>query len=1208
MGGAIREYFLHGEEMYELRRSQFKIIADRVKIVVPELLLSYKQRLDLWIEQYKGAHMVTTDTVSREACERIYSIFGVQTEDSYLCSVGLRCTEKFKPDKDNTEKIKIKGSAGKLCARERFPVPQSGNINSYMTGPPEHKEQVISFKDEQPGFTTMLDSLPDATSHITHKGDASLQAFFARPLKIQEYQWAIGASLYEEFNPWSDVFSNARVINRMANYKLLKAKICVKMLINGNGFYYGRAIASYTPLPTYEEFIPVRALIAQDLIRMTQRPHIYLDPSASQGGTLCMPSVWFANAMDVTTNDIEAQGVVTLRMLNPLKHANGATAPIIISVFAWLEDVELSVPTSVNPLSIVPQSSDEYGDRPASSIASAISKAAGRMENIPSIGPYMRSTAMVAGVAADVAKHFGYSRPVETDPPKGMKPQFCGVLANTNVPDTSNKLSMDVKQELTIDPRVVGLADKDELNIKHLAMKESFLTTFTWATENDPEDRLFNALVSPIQYQTALVADLEVHLTPMAFAAIPFKYWRGSLNYRFQFAASAYHKGRIRIVYEPTSIQSSEYNVVYSHIVDLSVEQDFTMRIGWGSKWPFLETQILEPTGTLPWNFATEVISNPRFHNGNISVYVLNSLTTPNSVVDNNISVNVFVSASDDFEVAVPNGAHNAFSFFPQSGPEPEATYDPYLFNGTNLLGGVAFPFEGGDITNRYPINHVFTDPVHYFPVLRGAGFATIIGFDDDSVMNYIELPIYSTGSPSDWPIEPTLTMEIAALRTTEFQIVTYTITSDMVFSDGTSLSLGSIEHDMGTSPEDLITIMYDRDDFTMPEGWCKLVLHFERESPGGWSAVVKDVGFLAPSTMVISQQEFNDTPVNAWRVGFNLNLRGQLVTDPNNITWPDAPSGPLLLKSYNECYSSWEGGIYERNYSMCLFAWILQGTGDDRTLFTDDAVDPPAPANCWWLDANIVTQSSDEDHTTESSKPEQDVLEQSLARTNIYATDDIYSVVFGEVITSFRQLLKRYEYHSPVAITGVALYNFRVTQNQFPSYRNRIGVRPCNTTLVNWLTPAYTTRRGGMRWNLIPDSALAPPLLRAYNDFLASEYQVVSDSSDIRTATGVTLARAYMLRRQTVASGEYTTTRDNPVLEIEVPFYTNRRFYTAKSSNMDTDTTVCPLYFSYGAFVNSAANTWFGWNTYVAAAEDFSLSLFTGCPPCYRVGINQPT
>lgn len=69
--------------------------------------------------------------------------------------------------------------------------------------------------------------------------------------------------------------------------------------------------------------------------------------------------------------------------------------------------------------------------------------------------------------------------------------------------------------------------------------------------------------------------------------------------------------------------------------------------------------------------------------NGVIGVYIVNELTTPNSVATNDIEVNVFVSMGDDFEVAVPDDHIQRMVFKPQSGkvdemvPEAFGTDEP---------------------------------------------------------------------------------------------------------------------------------------------------------------------------------------------------------------------------------------------------------------------------------------------------------------------------------------------------------------------------------------------------------------------------------------------------------------------------------------------------------------------------------------------------
>jgi hypothetical protein len=69
---------------------------------------------------------------------------------------------------------------------------------------------------------------------------------------------------------------------------------------------------------------------------------------------------------------------------------------------------------------------------------------------------------------------------------------------------------------------------------------------------------------------------------------------------------------------------------------------------------------------------TTPYISNPSPIRGNgvVGVYVVNELTTPNSTVNNDIEVNVFVSMGDDFEVFVPDDHFQYFVAKPQSGME----------------------------------------------------------------------------------------------------------------------------------------------------------------------------------------------------------------------------------------------------------------------------------------------------------------------------------------------------------------------------------------------------------------------------------------------------------------------------------------------------------------------------------------------------------
>jgi hypothetical protein len=61
-----------------------------------------------------------------------------------------------------------------------------------------------------------------------------------------------------------------------------------------------------------------------------------------------------------------------------------------------------------------------------------------------------------------------------------MIPSIYPNIANSNVHDTAMKLTLDVKQENTVDTRVLGLAGEDEMTISSIAKRQSYLTQFGW--------------------------------------------------------------------------------------------------------------------------------------------------------------------------------------------------------------------------------------------------------------------------------------------------------------------------------------------------------------------------------------------------------------------------------------------------------------------------------------------------------------------------------------------------------------------------------------------------------------------------------------------------------------------------------------------------------------------------------------------------------
>lgn len=533
--------------------------------------------------------------------------------------------------------------------------PQSAEVE-ISTPSPMAKSQNVMFADAHPGYMQETSGSIDHIRDAALNSDATLDEFFSRPLNIQTLEWGVNSTAFAKFNPWKEYFENKRVINRISNYKLLRAKLHLKFTINGNGFHYGRAIASYNPLPEDDTMTIDRAFLDADLVAASQRPHVYLDPTNSQGGEMKLPFFTYYNVLDIVSQDWRNMGEIVIHSMQALKHANGATDTVTINVFAWAEDVKFAVPTQFEPASIGPQS-DEYGKKPVSRIAGAVANAASYLTEIPMIGPFARATEIGARATGAIATLFGFSSPVDLEPAQ-YRPLTVTNMSTTNQTNTSNKLTVDCKQELTLDSRTVGLDGSDELTIKSIASRESWMANFPWTVGTASETLIWNHVVDPCVH---FVQGNEIHMPATCFAATPFKYWRGTLKYRFQFVCSKYHKGRVKIVYDPTGTPSvdAEYNTAYTTVVDISDNADFEIEVGWGQRTTYREHFLPGQTNqNQMWRTDRLIGTTPNVMkegNGTLAVYVVNELTVPNTTVNNDIEVNVFITAGDDFEVAVPD-------------------------------------------------------------------------------------------------------------------------------------------------------------------------------------------------------------------------------------------------------------------------------------------------------------------------------------------------------------------------------------------------------------------------------------------------------------------------------------------------------------------------------------------------------------------------
>jgi len=561
--------------------------------------------------------------------------------------------------------------------------------------PRESAEQNVHFVDGDTPWSYDITANPDETTKLAGFSDAQLGDFLSRPVKIKEYQWTPGVALsVTRFNPWTEFFNNADVLDKINRYRNLRCNLRLKVLVNGNSFYYGRALLSYNPYIANDQVTVNRAFIAQDLIQASQKPHLLLDPTTSQGGEMLLPFLWPENYLDITVAGWDDNmGEIDIHDFDVLQHANGGTDPITVSVFCWAENLTLAVPTTNQaqgavedaeldelgfPLSYHEQagkskkrstmkannqsSNDEFTkDGLISKPASAIAKAADALSMIPVLSPYAKATSMVSTRIGDIAKLFGYSRPQVLEDARPYVPRYVGNLANSDAPEPLVKLSLDSKNELSIDTRVMGLGGEDELTINSICQRWSYWRQFDWPEVATADTMLTSMIVAPIYGDTVVAAPVtEIHSTALAYGATPFEAWQGTIKFRFNVVCSEYHRGRLRIVYNPVTSPAGAipFNQTYSTIIDISENRDFEYEVKWADIRAWARNMGINgiPAATM-YDDVNPITAGSPLDNGSISVYVVNELATPSTTAAD-VKIQVWVAAGDDFALAVPTTAN----------------------------------------------------------------------------------------------------------------------------------------------------------------------------------------------------------------------------------------------------------------------------------------------------------------------------------------------------------------------------------------------------------------------------------------------------------------------------------------------------------------------------------------------------------------------
>lgn len=518
----------------------------------------------------------------------------------------------------------------------------------------ERRTHVATFEDEAPVDTLELSgSLPHRT--IGTDDDSPIENFAKRPTKIYEFSWAQNDSTVRSILPLSELFKDIYFRQKLSYWRNFRGTLKLKIVLNGNPFYYGRMMIAWEPSRTVATEIPTLAARAEAM-QLSQRMHLLADPSSSEPLEIAIPFFQQQESMNITSNNQFAEyGSLYYFPLNELRHCNGSTAPISVTTFAWLDTYEVAIPT--RDAIQTPAGVDER-KTPVYKIATKSAGAVAQARKIArKIEPYASAVEKSTVALAKAAMLMGFSKP-EKDTGDAVVPFVTDDMANTDGLDNVKRLVADTKQGLTTDPRTLGLDGTDELDLSSIVTKESYFGTMNWTSTDSPNQRLGVILLDPMMNFFNASDDNSHQFLPMGLAALTHKYWTGTMIVRLQVVGTPFQKGRLLVQYDPEGYGTTpaSTNVSYTHIVDIADSKEIEFEIGWGQSYALRNVAPPNENFFIPFDGQGQDMSNVAFGNGYLSFFVLNELIGPATITD--VDLNVYVRGGDDMIFTAPSGGY----------------------------------------------------------------------------------------------------------------------------------------------------------------------------------------------------------------------------------------------------------------------------------------------------------------------------------------------------------------------------------------------------------------------------------------------------------------------------------------------------------------------------------------------------------------------
>lgn len=520
------------------------------------------------------------------------------------------------------------------------------------------------------GYISGEVSLPSNSKSIS-ESSITVENIMQQPILYDRYAWKTvdtrGANVWKQSVP--GVFNKLSTIHKLPLqiYQFFKFTLQVKVVLNATKFHAGKLILWFDPVNSVDpepfNFSRTRVMYhTGTLIEATGYPNVVIDAEESNVGILKIPWEHVISTFSLSNNSINPiapLGTIYLTVLNPLTVPDTNVTDADLTFYISCIESKLNVPTRPHNNNFIQSASGTID-----SVGSMLSKGKSAASDIASGNLSGGGQSIV-----DLLKNFNLDKPEQKE--SGNSNCLSTATPQAFMMGPDNSVYLGPNPEGAYYEQDFSHAKPDELQIRTITSKPMLLGTVKWSSDDLADTLLLELPVTP----TILLADsarvplgnLGTVVAPsdatliqqyyryypnyLSYISQMFEYWQGSIDFRFDFASTGFHSGRLQISFEPVGqpnpidtamSPTSAFSSCPNQVFDLRETSSTKFKCDYVSMTP--RKRVINPV-TTPLPDDEQIL-------GFLRVYVLTKLQKPEQLSD--IEFNIYISGGEDFTLFCP--------------------------------------------------------------------------------------------------------------------------------------------------------------------------------------------------------------------------------------------------------------------------------------------------------------------------------------------------------------------------------------------------------------------------------------------------------------------------------------------------------------------------------------------------------------------------